>query len=109
MNKAIEKVLLEAAEMDKEKIKVSHLQYADDTIFISPTKLGNVWAIRNILRNFAMLSGLQVNFNKSSIMGVNVESNVSKQMVGILGCEIISVPFSYLGIKVGANHKKAVE
>lgn len=41
INKATDFGLLEAAETGREKVKVFHLQYADDTIFLASAKLSN--------------------------------------------------------------------
>lgn len=109
VNKAIDEGLLEAAVLGREKILVSHLQYADDTIFISSAKQDNAWAMRCLLRNFELISGLKVNYSKSSIMGINVDRNILESMAGILGCVIGTVPFSYLGIKVGVRYKRELE
>jgi hypothetical protein len=48
---------------------VSHLQYANDTLCIGEASIGNLWALKSILRAFEMVSGLKVNFWKSSLMG----------------------------------------
>lgn len=42
--------MLEAVELGSNKVSVSHLHYADDTIFLSSVKLNNVWAMRCILK-----------------------------------------------------------
>lgn len=60
----------------------------DDTIFITSEKVENARAMRYILRNFELLSGLKVNFNKCSLMGVNVERERLDEMAGILRCEV---------------------
>lgn len=65
VSKAVEIKLLEAVEIGKEKVRVSHLQYADDTRFLCPGKLEYISVIKAILRNFELLSGLSVNFDKS--------------------------------------------
>ncbi|KAL8491661.1 hypothetical protein ACS0TY_023307 [Phlomoides rotata] len=46
-------------------IKVSLLQYADDTIIFGEVKKSNIFTIKCILRVFELWSGLIVNFNKS--------------------------------------------
>ncbi|KAL8483512.1 hypothetical protein ACS0TY_026269 [Phlomoides rotata] len=51
--------------------------------------------------------GLNVNFNKSSLMGLNMDSANLQYMADILSCEVGLIPFSYLGLNVGINHKRA--
>ncbi|GAU17375.1 hypothetical protein TSUD_232510 [Trifolium subterraneum] len=53
-------------------MSVSHLQYADDTLFLGEATMENIWSIKAILRGFELALGLKVNFGKSKVMGVNV-------------------------------------
>lgn len=106
INKAVDEGLFEAAEVGRHKVRVSHLQYADDTIFIGKANTQNVWAIRCILKNFELLSGLKVNYNKCSLMGVNVENSKLHELARSLGCGVENLSFLYLGVKVGSIHKR---
>jgi hypothetical protein len=56
--------------------KISHLQYADNTLFIGEPCVENLWAIKAILRWFELMSGLQVNFGKSKLYSVNVNQGL---------------------------------
>jgi len=84
-------------------IVVSHLQYADDTLFIGEASMASLWAIKTILRCFELASGLKVNFFKSYVMGVNVGGDFLGLEERFLYCRVGSVPFTYLGLPVGAN------
>lgn len=101
VNRAVDAGFLEAAEIGANKVCVSHLQYANDTIFVCLGKDSNGWAMRRILKNFEMLSGLRVNFKKCNIMGISIEKNQLESMANNLGCSVGSIPFSFLGVKVG--------
>lgn len=105
MKKVVEIGLFEAAEIWKNKIAVSHLQYADDTIFACPARVSNLVAIKQILRNFELVSGLKVNFNKCELMGLNVESQDIRNVAEYLQCKVSKNPLVYLGISVGVNHR----
>ncbi|GAU37373.1 hypothetical protein TSUD_22470 [Trifolium subterraneum] len=85
---------------------VSHLQYADDTLFLGEASLENLWTLKTILRCFELASGLKVNFAKSSVMGVNVSADFLNLAERFLHCSIGSIPFTYLGLPVGANPRK---
>lgn len=63
----------------------------------------NLWALKTILRCFKLASGLKVNFSKSSVMGVNVGEDFLGLAKRFLNCRVGSVPFTYLGLSVGAN------
>jgi hypothetical protein len=53
-------------------LSISHIQYADDTLFLGEATVQNLWSLKTILRCFELASGLKVNFSKSSVLGVNV-------------------------------------
>lgn len=77
--------------------EVSILQYADDTLLIGEATKGNLWAMKSILRCFKLVSGLKVNFHKSSIIGVNVENSFLDDASIFLNCKTGGVLFKYLG------------
>lgn len=97
------------AEIGGDRICISHLQYADDTILMGAATQENAVVIRRILSNMELLSGLRINFEKCSLTGVNVTDNKLLEMAGIIGCKLGTIPFYYLGIQVGCNHRKVAE
>jgi hypothetical protein len=106
MRKAVELERFRGFGVGRRGVVISHLQYADDTLCIGEATVENLWALKAILRGFEMVSGLKVNFWKSSIMGVNVSQNFMRVASGFLNCRVGSIPFVYLGLPVGANHKR---
>jgi len=50
------------------------LQFADDTLFMCEDSFDNIFAIKAILRRFELASGLKVNFHKSKLAGISVDS-----------------------------------
>ncbi|GAU29935.1 hypothetical protein TSUD_360500 [Trifolium subterraneum] len=84
-------------------LSVSHLQYADDTIFLGEASVENLWTLKTILCCFEMASGLKVNYVKSSVIGVNVSSDFLNLAERFLHCSVGSIPFTYLELPVGAN------
>ncbi|GAU45474.1 hypothetical protein TSUD_190930 [Trifolium subterraneum] len=85
---------------------VSHLQYADDTLCIGEATVENLWSLKAILRGFEMVSGLNVNFWKSNLMGVNVSQDFLRVATDFLNCRVSSIPFKYLGLPVGVNPRR---
>ncbi|GKV04732.1 hypothetical protein SLEP1_g16845 [Rubroshorea leprosula] len=67
---AIEKQLYKGVKVGNDDIMVSHLQFADDTIFFEEATDENIWAIKRIVRSFELVSGLKINYAKSQLMGV---------------------------------------
>ena len=82
---------------------VSILQYADD-IFFMEHELAKARNMKLVLCLFEQLSELKINFHKSELFcfgRVKEEQEVYKQL---FGCELGSLPFSYLGIPI--HHRK---
>lgn len=56
---------------------------------------------------FELVSGLKINYHKSSLMGGIVSGPFLSSVSKILNCKVVAVPFRYLGLPVGANPRKA--
>ncbi|XP_072064506.1 uncharacterized protein [Arachis hypogaea] len=54
-----------------DNIELSHLQFADDTILFCPQKMETLVNYKRLLRCFELMSGLSINFDKSSLISVN--------------------------------------
>lgn len=66
----------------------------------------NVVVLRWLLKNFKLLSGLSVNFDKSSVFGVNIEEEELVEMANNLGCKMGTIPMQYLGMMDGDKVKR---
>lgn len=109
MKKATNGGFFAPAEIGRNKIGVSHLQFEDDTIFLGSASVENARVMKRILKIMELVSGLRVNYDKCWLFGINVSDQRLNDMATILDCRIGSLPFSYLGIKVGIYHRKATE
>lgn len=103
VDRAVNRGLLKAAEIGRNKVKLSHIQYADDTMFIVNGEKENAMAIRRLLNNFEIASGLSVNFDKSWVFGINMEREEMMEAAKELGCRVGELPISYLGLKLGGR------
>ena len=56
---------------------------------------------------FEAISGLSINLNKSEILLVGKVENV-ELLAFELGCKVGALPFTYLGLPLGAPHKSVV-
>jgi hypothetical protein len=70
--------LIEGLNFSKTGPALSHLQFADDTLIFSSASLYSLQNIKRILLCFELISGLKVNFYKSSIIGVGIEDHVCR-------------------------------
>ena len=84
-------------------LSITHLQYADDTLFLGEASMANLWSLKIILCCFELASGLKVNFAKSLVTEVNVRVEFLGLAESFLYCRVGVVPFTYLGLPVGAN------
>lgn len=109
VKRAVGNGLMEDLGVGRDDIRISHMQYADDTLFTFSGNSNDIWAVKYILRNFEVLSGLSVNFNKCCLYGMNVDQESLYEMADLLGCRIDHFPINYLGIKVGGNVRKVVD
>jgi hypothetical protein len=89
-----------------DSIQFHMLQFADDTMFMSEGSWENIWTVKAILRSFELVSGLKINFSKSSIVGINLDDDFVEAASTFLSCSIGSIPFKFLGIPVGANPRR---
>ncbi|KAL8475048.1 hypothetical protein ACS0TY_031463 [Phlomoides rotata] len=67
LNRGVEDGSFIPAFIGKNRVKLSHLQYADDRVLIYYGDLENIRSIKRILILFELTSGLKVNFDKSSL------------------------------------------
>ena len=66
----------------------------------------NVRAIKSMLWSLELASGLKVNFHKSFLGAIGVEDRVLERYASILNCKLTSIPFTYLGVPIGADPSK---
>ncbi|XP_077228590.1 uncharacterized protein LOC143861572 [Tasmannia lanceolata] len=67
---------------------VSHLQFDDDTVLF-------------------LDEGLKINFAKSAVAGINLNSQAIEEIASYLGCQHVSFPMSYLSLPLGCGIPKA--
>ncbi|GJR39359.1 reverse transcriptase domain, reverse transcriptase zinc-binding domain protein [Tanacetum coccineum] len=84
-----------------ETVVVSHLQYADDTIFLGEWDKENAKNLMCILKCFERVLGLKVNLNKSRLYGVGVNSDEMSNMASWMQCSVGEFRFTYLGLPIG--------
>ncbi|XP_071712212.1 uncharacterized protein [Rutidosis leptorrhynchoides] len=102
-NIAIRDGLLRGVDIGKNQVNVSHLQFADDTIFFGKWGRKNIKNILKTLTCFENSSGLKVNMSKSSLYGIGVSFNNVEKVANEIGCSASKLPFIYLGMPIGQN------
>lgn len=76
MSNAVRLQLCKGIEVGERGLVISHLQFTDDTVIMcrSEWELGH--NIKKILLSFQLISGLRINFQKSSLIRVRTEEKL---------------------------------
>ena len=78
-------------------MKVTYLQFANATVTFAPNNLKN---IKRPLRCFQLASGLRINFDKSSLIGIYVDSTLVSSWANLINCNMESLLVKYLGLSL---------
>ena len=89
--------------MGKNKVEVTHLQFADDTLLFLEASHNVFLNILRLLEVFGSVSGLQVNLSKSTLLGINIDDDMLQNLASLSGCEVGAWPIKYLGLPLGGN------
>lgn len=81
---------------------ISHLQFADDTLFLCEANHLQLRLLRCTLPCFEAVSGIKRNLMKSYILAVGEVINI-EELAADLGCKVGCLPSSYLGLPLGAK------
>lgn len=92
--------------VSKNEPLLTHLQYADDTVLFSQPNLHHLMEIKKTLILFQLISGLQINFHKPEIMGVNVSEGWIQEAARSLYCKAGKSPLTYLGLLIGDKNSR---
>lgn len=77
------------------------VQYADDTILLMPACPAQAATMKDILVDYADSVGLKINFNKSTLIPINLSQSRTDEIAHIFGCTVGTMPFAYLGLPMG--------
>lgn len=77
------------------------IQYADDTVMIMEACPQQLFVLKALLNTFASSTGPKVNFNKSSMVPINVDDDRIRHLAATFGCQVGNLPFTYLGLPLG--------
>lgn len=87
-------------------LRVTHLQFADDTLIMCKASETQVKYLRCVIRCFKAVSGLKINLYKRRLFGVGTINNIGR-LADCLGCIVGSLPITYLGLLLGAPYKSS--
>jgi len=79
------------------------LQYADDTLILTRGDVDSIQALKLILDDFSLATGLEINFHKSTFVPMNVPVHIAAAMAAALGCSTATFPQTYLGLPLSTQ------
>jgi hypothetical protein len=80
------------------------LQYADDTLIIAHASPDAASTLKDILDKFALATGLNINFHKTTLVPIHTDPNSSQLIASTFGCDLSSFPQIYLGLPLSHMH-----
>ena len=101
--RAEERSMLEGFRVGRNRTRVSHLQFADDTIFFLNSYAEKLQTLKSLLLVFGQIYGLKVNLDKSNLFGINLDQNHLSRLALLLDCKASDWPILYLGFPLGGN------
>jgi hypothetical protein len=81
---------------------------SDDTLILLTGDLQQVTALKNILDKFALVTGLSINFHKSTFVPMNLSPDGAANMAVVLGCQM-SFPQTYLCLPLSPHKLREVD
>src|SRR4051812_31440764 len=105
INKAVENGDYEGCNLNG-RCFVDVLQFADDTLLVRDGSWKHLWAIKSVLKGFELVSGLGINYQKSKIIGLNINAHFMEVATSFLACRTEEKEFKFLGILIGANPRR---
>ncbi|KAK5811852.1 hypothetical protein PVK06_027231 [Gossypium arboreum] len=91
LNEAKLKNLMRGAPIGRERFAINHLLFADDCILFGDASEDGAHIVRNIIMEYELVSGQQVNFDKSLIyFRASVGRHERDQVTNILGVQVVT-------------------
>ncbi|CAM8969112.1 unnamed protein product [Rhodiola kirilowii] len=106
LDKAVVEGVIKGVDWLNNGDKLSHLQFADDTILFCRAEAEEVQNLRSILIAFGGCSGLKINFDKSLCFGIGLQEEEVCEFARLFNCPAGKFPMKYLGMPVGVNPAK---
>jgi hypothetical protein len=59
--------------------------------------------LKNILQIFSSSTGLKVNYHKTTLVPINIDTNHATTLANAFECKVETLPFAYLGLPLGTT------
>lgn len=85
----------------------SHILYADDIMLFCKGKVSCITALINVFTRYAHASGQIISTSKSTLCSGGIQNARLLQIVNLIGFNIDTTPFNYLGVPIFKGKPKA--
>ncbi|EOY00030.1 Uncharacterized protein TCM_009396 [Theobroma cacao] len=75
----------------KRGFRISHLQFADDTLLFCNNELDELLGPKRILKCFQSVSGLKINYQKSQLLGIGIKEHMVEKWTRVINCKVGNV------------------
>ncbi|CAM8990804.1 unnamed protein product [Rhodiola kirilowii] len=107
LRKAVEGNQLSGVQLCRNAPVVTHLLFADDSLFFIKAEAAEAGALKRILSQFEAVSGQRVNYEKSEIcFSRNTPGNVRAGVCSVFGVVQVSSHSRYLGLPLMVGQRK---
>jgi hypothetical protein len=79
------------------------IQYADDTIIVLPADSDQLTVFKGLLDQYAAFTGLKVDYQKSSMIPINLSQEEAIALAQGFNCQLGSMSFTYLVLPMGTT------
>ena len=107
LSKLVEKGNIEQMTGTRNTKVPSHILYTDDIMIFCKGKRSCVEALIDLFTKYAQESGQKVNPNKSTVFTGSIPSTRLNQLINIIGFNLGTLPFNYLGVPIFKGRPKA--
>jgi len=100
MEKAVDRELVVGVLGSLIEKRISHIQYADDTILMTDGSDKSITSLKILLYCFEWLLGLKINYHKSEVILFGFSQEEKERKANMLNCRLGALPIKYIGIAV---------
>jgi mannosylglycoprotein endo-beta-mannosidase len=79
------------------------IQYANDTLVVLKANARELICLKALLQTFTASTGLKVNYSKSCMMPINMDSTRLQHFANSINCKPGTLPFAYLVLPLGIS------
>jgi hypothetical protein len=85
------------------------MQYVDDMFLCLKNDMEGAKNVKLLLHLFKQMTGLKINFEKSELIMVGCDDDLSIEFNETINCQIGSFPIKYLGVPISSRSLHVVD